>query len=75
MDKSKTARGFGFRDLTLFNKALLAKQCWRLIQHLDSLTTQILKAKYFPHSSFMEYSLGNRLPFAWCIIFSTKELV
>jgi len=37
MGRSKTAGGLGFRDLIMFNKALLVKQCWRLIQNLDSL--------------------------------------
>jgi hypothetical protein len=37
MGRSKTTGGLGFRDLIMFNKALLVKQCWRLIQNLDSL--------------------------------------
>jgi hypothetical protein len=41
----------------------------------DSLTTWILKAKYFPHSSFLESYMGNRPSFAWRTIFSAKELV
>jgi hypothetical protein len=39
--------GMGFRDLRLFNKALLARQAWRLIQYPDSLCAQLLKAKYY----------------------------
>lgn len=64
MGVSKSPGGLGFRDLTLFNKALLAKQCWRLVQNPDSLTARILRAKYYPHSSFMDSALGKKPSFA-----------
>jgi hypothetical protein len=47
MGRSKAQGGMGFQDLTCFNKALLAKQGWRIIQNLDSLVGSILKVKYF----------------------------
>jgi hypothetical protein len=40
--------GLGFRDLECFIKALLVKQCWRLIQNLDSFAVKMLKVKYYP---------------------------
>jgi len=42
MGRSKAAGGLGFRDLVLFNQALLAKQGWRLIQNPSSLSAQII---------------------------------
>ncbi|KAK3226094.1 hypothetical protein Dsin_005956 [Dipteronia sinensis] len=36
----KVSGGLGFRDLNAFNKALLAKQCWRLIWNQSSLVAQ-----------------------------------
>jgi hypothetical protein len=65
MDRSKRIGGMGFRDLNYFNKALLAKQGWRLCQNPSSLLGSILKAKYFPNSSFLEASLGKRPSYAW----------
>jgi hypothetical protein len=73
MGRSKSVGGFGFRDLFLFNKALLAKQGWRILQEPSSFTTQILKTKYFPHSSFLEAALGSWPSFTWSI-FNSRDL-
>jgi len=74
MSLSKTKGGLGFRDLRCFNKALLAKQGWRLLKNPDSLAGQILKAKYFPRGGFLEAELGRRPSFAWRSIFGSKDL-
>jgi hypothetical protein len=62
--------GLGFQDLTLFSKALLAKQGWRLMKNPDSLIARILKVKYYPNSSFLDSSLGSRPSCAWRSIFA-----
>jgi hypothetical protein len=46
---SKALGGMGFRDLHCLNKALLAKQVWRLWEGSDSLVARIMKAKYYPN--------------------------
>jgi hypothetical protein len=61
---AKSLGGLGFRDLTMFNKALLAKQLWRLYQRPDSLVGRILNVKYFSNSLILEASLGTRSSFA-----------
>jgi hypothetical protein len=63
MDWSKSNGGLGFRGLVLFNQALLAKQGWRLIQHPDSLSSRIIKAKYHPNSYFLDAQVGSRASF------------
>lgn len=74
MGRSKSQGGMGFRDLDCFSRALLAKQCWRLVQYPQSLAAQIIKAKYYPKASLVEAKLGSRPSLAWQSILSTKPL-
>lgn len=61
VEVSGRERGLGFRDIEVFNMALLAKKGWRLIQNPHSVLAQALKAKYHPGFSFLEAPL---LPYA-----------
>ncbi|XP_028063364.1 uncharacterized protein LOC114266637 [Camellia sinensis] len=73
--KSKLRGGMGFRCLNEFNTAMLAKQCWRLVQQPHSLIARVLKAKYFPHTSFLDVLLGNSPSFTWRSIVSSRSLL
>jgi len=73
MGRSKVVEGLGFRDLVTFNKALLAKQGWRLLQDPSSLLATILKEKYFPNSNFLGAKLGSRPSFAWRSLFDARD--
>ncbi|KAL4281084.1 hypothetical protein GQ457_03G012790 [Hibiscus cannabinus] len=55
--------GMGFRDIGKFNIVLLAKQGWRLISKSDSLVAQLLKAKYYPTTDFMQSRLCANLSY------------
>jgi hypothetical protein len=48
----KEFEGLGFRNLHLFNMAMVAKQGWKFIMQPDTLVSKIYKARYFPKSSF-----------------------
>jgi hypothetical protein len=50
----KVKGGIGFRDMRLFNKALLARQAWRLIQFPESLCARLLKATYYPSGELVD---------------------
>jgi hypothetical protein len=74
MGLSKAEGGMGFRDLTSFNKALLAKQCWRLTQSSDSLVGRIIRGKYYHRGSFLQAKVGSRPSFAWRSILAARDL-
>lgn len=44
--------GLGFRDMELFNLAILVKQSWSLLKDSDSLSAKILKVVYFQGREF-----------------------
>uniref|UniRef100_A0A2N9FFZ0 Uncharacterized protein n=1 Tax=Fagus sylvatica TaxID=28930 RepID=A0A2N9FFZ0_FAGSY len=73
LSHSKKDGGIGFRNLQIFNIALLACQGWRLLQHPNSLVFRILKAKYFPTQSFLEASVRGHASYLWRSICEAKE--
>ena len=67
--------GLGFRDLELFNLALLARQSWRLLTEPDSLSGCILKAVYFPNCSLLDAELGNHPSQIWRAILDGRDIM
>ena len=57
--------GMGFRDLPLFNKAMLGKHGWRLITRPDSLCARVIKGKYFPNGEFLTANRKKRSSETW----------
>ncbi|XP_021714646.1 uncharacterized protein LOC110682599 [Chenopodium quinoa] len=66
--------GVGFRDLGVFNQALLGKQIWRLATNEGSLVSRVLKAKYYPNTSIFEAALGPVSSYSWQRLWSSKAL-
>jgi ribonuclease HI len=61
----KALGGMGFKDLILFNQALLAKQAWRLITYPDSLCARVLRAKYFPRGKLLDTVVAGEASQTW----------
>jgi hypothetical protein len=65
----------GFKDLKLFNQALLARQAWRLIDFTDSLCAKVLKAKYYPNGELTDTAfIKNQSP-SWQGVVHGLELL
>jgi hypothetical protein len=75
MGVSKFHGGMGFRDLEIFNKALLAKQGWRILKFPNSLVAKILQEKYFQGGDFLKAPLGRRSSYAWRSIVHAREVL
>jgi hypothetical protein len=73
----KSLGGLGYRDMVLFNQAMLGRQCWRLLPEPLSLCARVLKGRYFPYGDFgMQKNPGPHptLDEAYCLggIFFSK---
>ena len=61
----KSEGGMGFKELSLFNEALLAKQTWQLLHNKNSLFYRVFKSRFFPNCSIMEAKEGHGGSNAW----------
>jgi ribonuclease HI len=67
--------GMGFRDLSLFNQAMLAKQCWRLLVGPKSLCFRVLKGRYFPNEDFWSSGCPRSASYTWRSLMFGKKLL
>lgn len=65
----------GFKRIHEFNLAMLGKQAWRVLTEPNSFIAMLLKACYFPKSSFGEAGLGNNPSYVWRSILAAQHLV
>ena len=71
----KKEGGMGFRDIRLFNLAMLAKQGWCLLQEKDSLLYGCFKAKYFPRCSFLEAKDVPNSSYVWKSLIAAQPIL
>ncbi|CAO2191947.1 unnamed protein product [Urochloa humidicola] len=73
LTRPKSEGGMGFRELRLFNKAMLGKQGWRLMTKPDSLCAQVLKGKYFLQSDFLSANKKKNSSHTWRAILAGRD--
>jgi len=65
----------GFKNLALFNDALLAKKAWGLLHHKESLFYRVFKSKIFPNCSIMEATDSSTGSYAWHSILKGSDVL
>jgi hypothetical protein len=63
----------GFRDIELFNLAMLGKQGWRLMTSPDTLCSKVLKGKYFPNGDFLSARNKRNSSHTWRAILAGRR--
>lgn len=71
----KKEGGMRFRDLYEFNKALLGKQAWRILQKPNSLLSRLYKGRYYRSSTFLQSTNSTQASYGWRSIQVGKELL
>jgi hypothetical protein len=71
----KSQGGVGFRDLRIFNQALLARQAWRLLKFPNSLCARLLKAKYYPSGNLLDTAFIQQQSQSWQRVLHGLELL
>ncbi|KAK2384992.1 putative mitochondrial protein [Trifolium repens] len=71
----KAYGGLGFRNLHLFNMAMVAKQGWNFITKSNTLVAKVYKARYFPNSSLFASTLGHNPSYAWRSIWKSRHVI
>lgn len=71
----KYKEGLGFRDMEIFNLALLARQAWRLLKEPDTISARILKSVYFPYSDILLAEVGSRPSQIWWSICEGRDIL
>jgi hypothetical protein len=54
-----------FRDLETFNRALLARQVWRLLLEPESLCARVLRARYYLDGKLLQAKQKSGSSYTW----------
>lgn len=65
----------GFKNLRVFNKALVAKLGWSLVTEDNKLWVRAIKAKYFPYTTFLKGKKKKGCSWIWSGVPNTKPLL
>lgn len=71
----KELGGLNFRDLETFNKALLAKQVWRLFTNPNLLVSRVIKGRYAHQDSLLSAPIKTNCFVFWRGFVWARELL
>ncbi|XP_044342365.1 uncharacterized protein [Triticum aestivum] len=71
----KGAGGMGFRNLQLFNLAMLGKQGWRLITKPESLCSRVMAGKYYHGTDFLNAKKKKGSSHVWQAILKGRTVL
>ncbi|XP_024009751.1 uncharacterized protein LOC112084866 [Eutrema salsugineum] len=75
LTRGKGQGGLGFRDISCFNDALLAKQGWRILTKPDCLLARILLGKYCNGSNFLDCVCPASASHGWRSLLIGRDLL
>jgi hypothetical protein len=75
LSSPKDLGGLGFRDMEIFNQAMLGRQCWRMITEPNSLCARVLKGRYFPNGDFWTALCPRSASYTWRSIIYGRSLL
>jgi hypothetical protein len=67
--------GLGFRDMEIFNLALLSRQVWRILHDPESLSARTLKAIYFPNTDILHAVVGSNPSQIWRSLCEGRDML
>ncbi|KAI5335887.1 PREDICTED: reverse mRNAase [Prunus dulcis] len=73
--RPKCLDGLCFKFFEAYNKTMVAKQAWRLIENPSSLVERILHARYYSDEDFMSAEVGTIPSFIWRSILWGRQVI
>jgi hypothetical protein len=73
--KPKNQGGLGIRDMELINKSMFINTAWNVITDKNPFLSNILKAKYYPNSSFWTASTAGPRSVFWSSVLQIKPIL
>src|ERR1044072_3598 len=70
----KPQGGLGFMEFSTFNRALVAKNWWRLLKCSNSMLARVYRSVYYPDGNILTSKLGYRPSYAWTSISKSKKI-
>jgi hypothetical protein len=65
--------GLGIRDMELINKSLIIQTTWNVITNKNPILSNVIKAKYYPRSSFWTCTTTGPRSVFWSSVLQVRQ--